>query len=142
MKNCSNHSFEINGRHYCLEYFCMAQRFAFVTFEILVVFISLLIVSTSSLVIYRITKAYKINKKKQKQSSFCFYQSQRFRYWSGFFQCTFIRKSVLCPSLFTIVYDLCRTAFHGISVFIFLRNHGSYCSRKMFVIRLTQKQSL
>ena len=72
MKNCSNHSFEINGRHYWLEYFCMAQRFAFVTFEILVVFISLLIVSTSSLVIYRITKAYKINKKSRNRAVFAF----------------------------------------------------------------------
>ena len=57
MKNCFNHSSELNIRDYHLGCIAMAQIAVFVTFEILIVVISLLIVSTSSLVIYQITKA-------------------------------------------------------------------------------------
>ena len=47
-------------------------RFAFVMFETLIVFISLLIVFTSSFVIYRITKAHKKNKQNRNRSNFAF----------------------------------------------------------------------
>ena len=47
-------------------------RFAFVTFGTLIVFISLLIVFTSSFVIYRITKAHKKNKQNRNRSNFAF----------------------------------------------------------------------
>ena len=53
IKNYSNHSFQPNIPYY---YFCDADISVFITFEILVVLISLLIVSASSLVIYQITK--------------------------------------------------------------------------------------
>lgn len=47
-------------------------RFAFVTIETLIVFISLLIVFTNSFVIYRITKAPKKNKQNRNRSNFAF----------------------------------------------------------------------
>ena len=57
MKNYSNHSSEFNIESVCLEGALKDQIFAFVIFEIFIVLISLLIVSSSSLVIYRIIKA-------------------------------------------------------------------------------------
>ena len=57
MKNCSNHSSELNIRDYHLGCIVMAQIVVFVTFEILIVVIFLLIFTTSNLVIYQITKA-------------------------------------------------------------------------------------
>ena len=56
MKNCSSHSSEFNLRDYHLGCIVMEQIAVFVTFQILIVVISVLIVSTSSLVIYQITK--------------------------------------------------------------------------------------
>ena len=53
LKNYSNHSSESNIRDDCGAF--MADTYVFVTFNILVVLISLLIVSASSLVIYQIT---------------------------------------------------------------------------------------
>ena len=72
MKKSSNHLFELNRRHPFFDGLFTVHRFAFVTFEILIVFISLLIVSTSSFVIYRITKAHKKNKQNRNRSNFAF----------------------------------------------------------------------
>ena len=57
MKNYSNHSSKCNIRNGCLKSVVMEQISAFIIFEICIVLISLLIVSSSSLVIYRIIKA-------------------------------------------------------------------------------------
>lgn len=57
MKNYSNHSSESNVQDDCFGGAFMADTSIFVTFNILLVLISLLIVSTSSLVIYQITKS-------------------------------------------------------------------------------------
>ena len=57
MKNYSNHSSESNIRDVCFGGAFMPDTSVFVTFNILVVLISLLIVSASSLVIYQITKS-------------------------------------------------------------------------------------
>ena len=56
MKNYSNHSSDVNIRNDYLEGVLMEQISAFVIFEIFIVLISLLTVSSSSLVIYRIIK--------------------------------------------------------------------------------------
>ena len=55
--NFSNHSSECNIRNDCLKSVVMEQISAFAIFESFVVLISVLIVSSSSLVIYRIVKA-------------------------------------------------------------------------------------
>ena len=57
MKNYSNHSSKCNIRNGCLKSVVIEQISAFIVFEIFTVLISLLIVSSSSLVIYRIIKA-------------------------------------------------------------------------------------
>ena len=57
MKNYSNHSSNHNIRNGSLKSVIMEQISAFTIFEIFIVLISLLIVSSSSLVIYRIIKA-------------------------------------------------------------------------------------
>ena len=57
MKNYSNHSSKCNIRNGCLKSVVIEQITAFIIFEIFTVLISLLIVSSSSLVIYRIIKA-------------------------------------------------------------------------------------
>ena len=57
MKNYSNHSSNYNIRNGSLKSVIMEQISAFTIFEIFIVLISLLIVSSSSLVIYRIIKA-------------------------------------------------------------------------------------
>ena len=57
MKNYVNHSSESNIQDYDLDGVPLAEISEFVIFEVLLALISLLIVSTSSLVIYRITKA-------------------------------------------------------------------------------------
>ena len=62
MIKSSNDSFELNNLFF--DGLFTLHRFAFVTFETLIVFISLFIVSTSSFVINRITNAHK---KKQKE---------------------------------------------------------------------------
>ena len=57
MKNYSNYSSKCNIRNGCLKSVVIEQISAFIVFEIFTVLISLLIVSSSSLVIYRIIKA-------------------------------------------------------------------------------------
>ena len=57
MKNYSNHSSKCNIRNGCLKSVVIEQISAFIVFEIFTVLISLLIVSSSSLVIYRIINA-------------------------------------------------------------------------------------
>ena len=56
MRNYSNNSCELNIRNYYLDSVLMEQITVFITFEICIVLISLLIVSSSSLVIYQIIK--------------------------------------------------------------------------------------
>ena len=68
MKNYVNHSSESNIQDYDLDGVPLAEISEFVIFEVLLALISLLIVSTSSLVIYRITKA----KGKNSRSYFVF----------------------------------------------------------------------
>ena len=57
MKNYSNHSSESNTQDYELDGVTLAEISEFVIYEVLSALISLVIVSTSSLVIYRIKKA-------------------------------------------------------------------------------------
>ena len=57
MKNYSNHSSESNTQDYELDGVPLAEISEFVIYEVLLALISLVIVSTSSLVIYRIKKA-------------------------------------------------------------------------------------
>ena len=56
-KNYSNHSSESNTQDYELDGVPLAEISEFVIYEVLLALISLVIVSTSSLVIYRIKKA-------------------------------------------------------------------------------------
>ena len=69
MIKSSNDSFELNNLFF--DGLFTLHRFAFVTFETLIVFISLFIVSTSSFVINRITNAHK-KKTKRNRSNFAF----------------------------------------------------------------------
>ena len=72
MKNYSNHSFEVNGRRSYLDDLFWNYTFGLVTLESLIVIISLVIISTSSLVIYRITKGHKNSKQYKNRSAFGF----------------------------------------------------------------------
>ena len=72
MKNYSNHSFEVNGRRSYLDDLFWNYTFGLVTLESLIVIISLVIISTSSLVIYRITKGHKNSKQDKNRSAFGF----------------------------------------------------------------------
>ena len=72
MKNHGNHSFEVYERRYYLDDFFWNHTFGLVMFESLLVIISLVIISTNSLVIHRITKAQKKRKKNRNRSDFAF----------------------------------------------------------------------
>ena len=131
MKNYSNHSSESNTQDYELDGVPLAEISEFVIYEVLLALISLVIVSTSSLVIYRIKKAKRKMLGLTLLLSVLVFPTLE---WDS----SVDQHRGLCTTIYEVhrkprfSYLLLATFSIFFRVHIFLPIHSSYCTRQIF----------